>query len=155
MKKNNLDEMQEQKLLHLESRGYWLAFWGLLALMAIQVLIYGIADSVRYIAGEWVIFMILCIYLFAGCMKNGIWDRRLKAETKTNLLMSIATAFVYGAFMMLLKIRENDMPISMSLVVSAISAVFIFVVVFVALEISRVSYAKRVKKLENESEDDE
>ena len=30
MRKNNLDEQQEQKLLKIKSRGFWLAFWGLL-----------------------------------------------------------------------------------------------------------------------------
>ena len=34
MKKNNLDEMQEQELLKIEHNGCWLAFWGLLAVMA-------------------------------------------------------------------------------------------------------------------------
>lgn len=29
--KNNLDEMQEQKLLHIEQRSFWLAFWMLVA----------------------------------------------------------------------------------------------------------------------------
>ena len=29
--KNNLDEMQEAKLLQIEHNGFWLAFWGLLA----------------------------------------------------------------------------------------------------------------------------
>ena len=37
MKKNNLDEMQEQALLKIEHNGCWLAFWGLLAVMAIQM----------------------------------------------------------------------------------------------------------------------
>ena len=36
-RRNNLDEMQEQKLLHIESRGYWLAFWGLAAALIIQL----------------------------------------------------------------------------------------------------------------------
>lgn len=37
MKKNNLDEMQEQELLKIEHNGCWLAFWGLLAVMAVQM----------------------------------------------------------------------------------------------------------------------
>ena len=37
MKKNNLDEMQEQELLKIEHNGCWLAFWGMLAVMAIMI----------------------------------------------------------------------------------------------------------------------
>ena len=37
MKKNNLDEMQEQELLKIEHNGCCLAFWGLLVVMAVQM----------------------------------------------------------------------------------------------------------------------
>ena len=37
--KNNLDEMQEQKLLHIEHNGCWLAFWALLAAMTAESLL--------------------------------------------------------------------------------------------------------------------
>ena len=33
-KKNQLDEMQEQTLRKIESRGFWLMWWGLFAVMA-------------------------------------------------------------------------------------------------------------------------
>lgn len=35
-KKNLLDEMQEQKLLQLESRGFWIVWWGLLLSILVQ-----------------------------------------------------------------------------------------------------------------------
>ena len=41
-RKNNLDEMQEQKLLHIESKGYWLAFWGLGVSLIIQLIFSGL-----------------------------------------------------------------------------------------------------------------
>ena len=40
MKKNNLDERQEQTLLHIEKNGCWIAFWGLLAALMIQMISY-------------------------------------------------------------------------------------------------------------------
>ena len=36
-KKNQLDEMQEQKLLHIERNGCWFCFWSLLAAILIQM----------------------------------------------------------------------------------------------------------------------
>ncbi len=40
-RKNNLDERQEQRLLQIESSGFWLAFWGLLAAIVIQLFVNG------------------------------------------------------------------------------------------------------------------
>ncbi len=39
--KNNLDEMQEQTLLKIESRGMWIAFYGLVLSLLVHVLIGG------------------------------------------------------------------------------------------------------------------
>lgn len=38
-KRSQLDEMQEQKLCKLESRGFWLLWWGLLAAIIVQSLV--------------------------------------------------------------------------------------------------------------------
>ena len=37
-KKNQLDEMQEQTLRKIESRGFWLMWWGLFAVMIFQLM---------------------------------------------------------------------------------------------------------------------
>ena len=37
MKKNNLDEMQDRKLLKLEEYGFWIMFWALAAAIVIQL----------------------------------------------------------------------------------------------------------------------
>ena len=54
MKKNNLDEMQEQELLKIEHNGCWLAFWGLLAVMAVQMMMRVPGSQML---GEWIVFM--------------------------------------------------------------------------------------------------
>ena len=77
MKKSNLDEMQEQELLKIEHKGCWLAFWGLLAAMAIQMVM---RVPGRQVLGEWIVFMVLCLYLCIACLRKGIWDRHLKAN---------------------------------------------------------------------------
>ena len=35
--KNQLDEMQERTMLPIESRGFWLMWWGLFAVMIFQL----------------------------------------------------------------------------------------------------------------------
>ena len=69
-KKNQLDEMQEQTLRKIEGRGFWLMWGGLLAAWIVQTM-FGAADKA---AGEWVVFMIGCIYMCVACLRNGLWD---------------------------------------------------------------------------------
>ena len=83
-KKSNLDEMQEEKLLKVEHNGCWLAFWGLLAVMIIQGIAFGNKDF-RTLAGEWIVFMALAVYLAVSCVRLGIWDRRLRMNAKRTL----------------------------------------------------------------------
>lgn len=94
--KSNLDEWQEQTLLRIERNGCWFAFWALLASLFIQQAVFGMGE-LKAVAGEWIIFMLLAAYLAAACMQNGIWDRRLKADPKTNLLVSLAAAILFAA----------------------------------------------------------
>ncbi len=72
-KKNQLDEMQEQTLRKIEGRGFWLMWGSLLAAWIVQTM-FGAADKA---AGEWVVFMIGCIYMCVACLRNGLWDRHL------------------------------------------------------------------------------
>ena len=94
-RKNNLDEMQEQKLLRIEHNGVWFAFWGLLVAILIQSLTGGV-NEFRNIIGELVVFLGLDLYLLVACMKNGIWDRKLRANTKTNIIVSLVGGTVVG-----------------------------------------------------------
>ena len=91
--KNNLDEMQEQELLKIEHNGCWLAFWGLLFAMIIQSFALGNMDF-KTLAGEWIVFMVLALYLAFACVRRGIWDRKLAMNAKTNLI-SLLLPFIY------------------------------------------------------------
>ena len=70
-KKNQLDEMQEQTMRKIESHGFWLLWGSPLAAWIVQT-VFGAADKA---AGEWVVFMIGCIYTGVACLRNGLWDR--------------------------------------------------------------------------------
>ena len=119
--KNNLDEMQEQNLLYVESKGCWFCFWGLLILIIGQTIIYGKEDIVRYIAGEWIMFMGLSIYMVCGCMKKGIWDRRIKPNIKSNLAMAAITGLVVGVFAAVFNIRLMPDRVGINVLISVFS----------------------------------
>ena len=87
-KKNRLDEMQEQTMRKIESHGFWLLWGSLLAAWIVQTVL-GAADKA---AGEWVVFMIGCIYMVVACLRNGLWDRHLSDKAPANAVYSLVAA---------------------------------------------------------------
>ncbi len=151
---SNLDEMQEAKLLKIEHNGCWLAFWGLVIAMIVQLFTTDAADLPRTLAGEWILFMALAVYLGEACLRNGIWDRRLKADRKTNLIVSLVAAAAAGLVSGAVVLARYH---------SVSGAVASFVICFVAvsaacyllLSLSARSYKKTLAKLEDESGEEE
>ena len=95
-KKNQLDEMQEQTLRKIESRGFWLLWSGLLIVMVVQMIS---GAPARQMAGEWVVFMAGCFYATVECLRNGLWDRHLNDNPLTNALVSLLAGAVLTVIM--------------------------------------------------------
>lgn len=150
-KNSNLDELQERQLLEAEHNGYWIGFWGLLAAILIQSLVFSNADF-RLLAGEWIVFMVMAVYLAAACIRRGIWDRRIPMNTRTNLALSAVTALLFGAFSAIVIFRNYQMPAG-TLAAACIAAAFTFILCFAALTIAMKATEKRQKKLEEEPAD--
>lgn len=150
--KNNLDEMQEQKLLRIEHNGVWLAFWSLLIVISIQSVIGG--ESRGYnVTGELVVFFVLDLYILVACMKNGIWDRKLQANTKTNMIGSLIAGVVVGLLNFIssyLKYHKLLGSIATGIMMLISTAIFTFVILSICASI----YKKRVKKLEEDNDVD-
>ena len=145
-----LDEQQERKLLEIESRGLWLAFWGLLIGLAVQSLV---MKNVGMVLGEWLVFMFLAIYLGISCMRAGIWDRRLDMSRKTNLIISLIAAICAAAFMFGFTFLRYHKPIG-ALYAGAFTALTVFVLCFIALTLAARATKKRQDKLNAEPEDE-
>ena len=145
MKKNNLDEMQEQELLKIEHNGCCLAFWGLLVVMAVQMVM---RVPGRQMLGEWTVFMALSLYIAIACLRKGIWDRRLKANRKTNLIISLLAGAAAGILITVSNPYLSE-PLDYVLV-AGISGGFTFVLCSIALSLSMKLYKKRREKLEQE-----
>lgn len=158
-KKSNLDERQEQELLKIEHNGCWLAFWGLLIAMAVQMVIYGYdVNGMKAMIGEWIVFMILTLYIAIGCLKHNIWDRRFAADTKTNVITSILAGLGMGILNMVSMVREYPDAIVRSIATGVFMGVFTFILCLICMEITAGKYRKDKKKLEealDAEEDDE
>lgn len=148
--KNQLDEMQEQKLLKIEHNMAWIAFWGLLAAMVIQLFVFG--PELKNVAGEWLVFMAIAIYLAVGCVKNGLWDRTMRPNRKTNFLGSLIGGAVV-CVLTLIFVYRNTTNWKYTLTAAALLGVITFAACFLILSLMVKLYQKRLAELENGSED--
>lgn len=150
--KNKLDEMQEMKLRGIERNCCWFAFWALLAVMMIQL---ALGAEMKRLAGEWIVFMCLALYLCSACMQAGIWDRRIPATPLANLVCSliagIAVWILFTFVMMRNGVWDN---LTGAILAAGFIGLFTFGMCFVALSICTACYKNRVKKLEEEPEDE-
>ena len=148
-KRDNLDEMQKQTLLKIESCGFW-ALWALLlAALIIESLL---GFTLREMAAEWFIFMLGCAYSVISDLRAGIWDRRFKPNTKTNAALSVvggAVILVWG----LIKFAEFGMGVAVLLAVFL--GVCTWVLCFATLQLTMKAYKKRHAELENPEEDND
>lgn len=159
-KKNNLDEMQEQALLKIESRSYSLAFWLLLIAIVVQTVldISDLGEGIPLIAGEWIVFMVLCVYMSVSCLRNNIWDRRLKPTAGTNFILSLIGGVVSGAMVAIPAfIHTAESPDRIIVTAAIFAAVTIFgtLIVFAALTVCSKAFIKNSAKAENAEDEEE
>ena len=141
-KKNRLDEMQEQTMRKIESHGFWL-LWGSLLAAWIEQMMFGAADKA---AGEWVVFMIGCIYTGVACLRNGLWDRHFLDTPPANAVWSLVAAV---AVTLICGFSRGYW------VGAAFTGVFTGILCFALLQLSMKAYKKRHAELENPKEDDD
>lgn len=149
--KNNLDEMQEQTLLKIESRGMWIAFYGLVLSLLVRVLIGG-EQVGRSILGESILLLILSLYIAISCLRHGIWDRKLRPTPKTNLILSVAAGVAVGIAVSVRSYLNYHAAIG-SAAVFLFCAGMTFVLCFIAMTACAKLYEKTKSKLEAEEED--
>ena len=148
-KRDNLDEMQKQTLLKIESCGFWALWVLLLAALIIESLL---GFTPREMAAEWFIFMLGSAYSVISDLRAGIWDRRFKPNTKTNAALSVvggAVILVWG----LIKFAEFGMGVAVLLAVFL--GVCTWVLCFATLQLTMKAYKKRHAELENPEEDND
>lgn len=153
MKKNNLDERQEQDLIKIEKNGCWIAFWGLIVAIAVQGILF--QDNPDACVGELTVLFILSLYISVECIRKGVWDRKLKPDLKTNLLCSLIAGVAVMLFQMLFLLKRAQDTMVFCIICAAVSGVVTFLICTVVLQIAAGVYRKRLNSLEEESEDEE
>lgn len=152
---NKLDEMQEQKMLRIERNGCWLAFWGLFAVIFIQMIIYGYGEgNWRYMVGEWIVFMCLALYIVIDCLRNGIWDRHLSPTPNVNIRVS-ALGGAAVCFLNFAASYKNYHKLAGAAATGIFMGIMTFALCFAALTCSAYLYRRRVKHLEQEEAGEE
>lgn len=151
-KRNLLDERQEQELLKIERRGFYLTFAGLVGLE----IIFSAMSDFPGMMGTLALVLLVAIYVVAAEIRAGIWSRKLRADWKTNLLVSVAGGF--GCFLVLTLIAafvtgaENP---AASLMLSASFGVGTGLLCFLILQLCAWACRHRVQELEEEEEERE
>lgn len=141
-------------MLRIEHNGYWLGFAGLAIAIVGQVIYYGPENCGEYIMGEFIVFLCMGALTMIGCVRNGVWDRRLAPSWKVNLCASLLAGVLGGILRFIAVWREYHMLWS-CMGVGAVVAVNTFVLTFGLLSISLFAYKQRENRLERESPDEE
>ncbi len=150
MKKNNLDEMQEQQLRGIEKNSFWLTYVLLIAAIVIQAI--ALPFNPTAFLGECLVLMISCLYLAISCMRAGIWDRRLKIDFKTNLLVSLVTGLFFGAVVFAVSFR-NFGTAKGAAATGLIGGAAVFILCLITLQLAASATRKKQAELEKEDED--
>ena len=138
-------------MLTIESRGFWLVWSLLLAVLLGEGML---GFTMREMAGTWVVFMIGCVYIIAACLRAGLWSRRIKNNTGTNVLLSLVGAAAIGVFTFV-RMSAFDVPLAIHLACAAIAAGFTFALTLAALLLCGAAYNKRHEELEKEADKEE
>lgn len=146
--------MQELKLLKIESRGFWIGFFGLFLSIAVQMFLYGPENVRNMVTGEFIIFLCMGIYLIAGCLHSGIWDRHLQATPAVNISLSMLAAAITALFNAVLSYR-NYQSITGAFAVFIVYFLMTGTVLSVTLCICSALFHRRRKQLEEENADEE
>ncbi|MBO4471281.1 MAG: hypothetical protein J5841_05965 [Clostridia bacterium] len=147
-KKNNLDEMQEQKMLKLEECGFWILFFALAAAILVQLLMGG---TIRQIAGEAIVLLIGSAFYAFSSLRNGLWTRNAVPTRKGNVSAAIIAALLVGVLNMVKLLKKPDAGTNDILIAAAFVAAA-FVICYIVLELFRFVYQNRRAKLDDVDE---
>ena len=109
---SQLDEMQQAKLLKINSNGMNLCYIGLLAAILIQWLV---KRDFSAIMGEVIVFYLLVFYITGASIYEGLWSSKVKPSIRSNLLISLIPAAAVGVLLVL----RNALSADASTVLSA------------------------------------
>lgn len=156
-RKNRLDELQEQKMLHIEHNGYWIGYVGLAVVMLAQIIYYGPGCSDK-IVGEFIIFLFLSANTLIGCIRHGVWDRQFAPTWRVNVCASLIAGVIGGIFNFFVTFfRYHTWQGCAAAGVVMGGNIFVCTLGCMSLALAAYKYRerKREQELEREEDDDE
>lgn len=158
--RRRIDERQRADLRRVESYGYWIAFWLLLASVIVKSVIIG-RPKEEWLT-EWVIFMILAVYNVVSLAWIGVWSENSPKPTfassvSSSLLGSLGFSVIYTAGTWLHSGRTMGMDEVIFLFALWFIGLFVLLIAaFAALMwIYRVRDRRLQKKMDEELEEEE
>lgn len=152
--KNDLDEMQEKKLLKVEHHACWIGFWGLTAAIYIQQAIGILTDTPQNTTGETIVLLVMSAYIIIRCISNGIWDRKLKPNMKTNTIISVSVSVAVALFQSIITYAKYQKLLG-SIGVFVFMSCLLFVLMMLVFGISVSLYRRKTLQLEKLADQDE
>lgn len=152
--KNMLDERQEQELLHIEKRGFWILYF-LLAVMVVAEKCMGMTR--RETVAEEICFFGISIFIVGSCIHRGIWDRRLKADGRTNLLVSLVGGLICAVVTtvtIMTRYPVEGHRLMQGILTFVIYFMITFIMCLVLLTFCTSIYQRRKKTLEEQDEEE-
>ena len=147
-----LDEMQDNKLLKIEEFGFWLVFWILAAAILLQALM---GTTLKELAGEIAALLAASVYIAISSLKNGLWTRKYAPTLKANVITSAIASSIFGVINAIRAFAVLKKPIEFSTTIQIVAmCVGVYILCFALLEIFRLIYEKRRKKLDDDIEDE-
>lgn len=154
MIKNNLDEMQESKLLKIEHNACWIAYCGIILAIVIQLIISAVTGKNISVAGETAVLIIMNIYIVFSSIRNAVRYKDttsgMKAYTLIILLISLGVSLFEG----IMSFIEQQ-----NILFSILYFILMFAVLFVSLMalciIFRVLFKHKEKKMDELADEDE
>ncbi len=145
--KNILDEMQDSKLLKIEEFGFWLVFWILVAAILLQALM---GTTLKELAGEIAALLAASVYIAFSSLKNGLWTRKYAPALKANVITSAIASSIFGVISAIRAFAVLKKPIEFRATIQiVIMCVGVFILCFALLEVFRLIYEKRRRKLDD------
>lgn len=149
MYRTNLDEQQEQKLLRIESCGFWMAYWGIMIVLFINMIF---VDNPIAIYSLWALFMLISIIVGVCCINEGICDRRLDMSKKTTALLSLTGALIFAGIGIIFLLQRRDLTYK-TFIGLALLVLTLFLFLYVGLRVIARMVVKQQNKLNAEPDD--
>ena len=140
--------MQEINALKIAERSFWIMFFGLVAAILVQSFLCR-EKVLGYVAGETIVLCAGGAYQVAAGIRRGIWDRRLAATAKSNLVVSFICSLVFAVIFGVINYARYGMG-KIALESAAIFFLAIFVLCFIILSVMLIFYKKKQRELEEE-----